>query len=241
MGTRELAVVRRWMDEGAAAFGRYAAALDEDEMRAPSRLPGWSRAHVVAHMARNAEALLRLVNWARTGVATPMYPSGEVRNEEIEATARHTAEHLKADLSAEEAALAEGVDALTEQQWKNEVRTPQGRPVPATEIPWWRVRELWLHAIDLNTGVVPSDIPAEVVGAMLDDIVAMFDARPGVPAITLHADDRDAGWAIHAGDGDPVAVTGTAADLLGWLTGRAAPDAVTTTDERGVPELPSWL
>lgn len=241
MASRELADVLGWMRAGTAEVDRCVAPLDESGMRAPSLLPGWSRAHVVAHLARNAEALRRLVNWARTGVESPMYPSRELRDEEIEATAQRDADRLKAELTAEEAALADELGSLTDQQWKNEVRTAQGRAVPATRIPWMRVCELWLHAVDLGTGFGLSGIPDDVVDAMLDDVTAMFDARPAVPPVTLHADDRPTSRAIHADDGDPVPVTGTAANLLGWLTGRAAADAVRTADSRGVPELPSWL
>lgn len=241
MVSRELADVLRWMRTGRAAFGEHVAALDEPGMRAPSLLPGWSRAHVVAHMARNADGLRRLANWARTGVETPMYASWEMRDEEIEATARHDADRLRSELNAAETALADDLDGLTEQQWKNEVRTPRGRAVPATEIPWMRVRELWLHAVDLGTGFRLSGIPADIVDALLDDVTAMSAARPAVPSLTLRADDRAATWTIREGDGAAVAVTGTAANLLGWLTGRSEPGAVTTPDQRDLPDLPSWL
>ena len=55
-----------------------------DPLAAPSLLPGWSRAHVVAHVAGNAVALLNLLTWARTGVETPMYADDAARNADIE-------------------------------------------------------------------------------------------------------------------------------------------------------------
>lgn len=61
--------------------------VTDDMLRMPSALPGWTRAHVVGHLARNAEALTRLANWADSGVETPMYTSREQRAVEIEEAA----------------------------------------------------------------------------------------------------------------------------------------------------------
>ena len=36
--------------------------LDGDDWSAPSLLPGWTRAHVVAHLALNAEAMSRALH-----------------------------------------------------------------------------------------------------------------------------------------------------------------------------------
>ena len=54
--------------------------LTDQEFDRPSLLPGWDRRHVVAHVARNADALVNLMTWARTGEETPMYPSVEARD-----------------------------------------------------------------------------------------------------------------------------------------------------------------
>ncbi len=61
-----------WMREGTKHVLAVVESLLDSEFRTASRLPGWSKAHVVGHVARNAEALTRLAVWARTGVETPM-------------------------------------------------------------------------------------------------------------------------------------------------------------------------
>lgn len=165
----------------------------------------------------------------------------EPRVEEIETSAHHDVARLRSDLVATSAKLDEGLAALTEHQWANQVRTARGRLVPATEIPWMRVREVWLHAVDLGTGFGVSDIPADTVDALLDDVTAAFGARADVPPLTLEADDRPATWTIHEGDGDAVAVTGAASALLGWLTGRSAPGTLTAPGHPRLPAIPSWL
>ena len=170
-----------------------------------------------------------------------MYADSAQRAEEIEASARHDFERLVSDLSATSTTLEAELAALTEQQWSNQVRTARGRLVPATEVPWMRVREIWLHAVDLNTGFRVSDIPADVVDALLDDVTTAFDACPDVPSLTLKANDRPFTWTIHESDADGVAVIGAAADLLAWLTGRSAPDTLTAPGHPALPEIPSWL
>lgn len=68
-----------------------AAKLDDDDVRAFSLLPGWTRGHVLTHVARNADGGTRLLTWARTGVESYEYPSLEARATEIEDGARHPA------------------------------------------------------------------------------------------------------------------------------------------------------
>ena len=76
------------LDRVAAATDRVlvtATALSDDQAREPSLLPGWSRGHVLTHIARNADGLGNLLRWARTGTETPMYTSAESRSADIDA------------------------------------------------------------------------------------------------------------------------------------------------------------
>ena len=83
-----------------------AGALDDAQAAAASRLPGWTRGHVLTHLARNADGFRNLLIWARTGTETPMYPSEESRDRDIEAGARRPAAELTADVRASAAAFA---------------------------------------------------------------------------------------------------------------------------------------
>src|SRR6476619_4300489 len=96
-----------WWKAGERTVAGHVERLSDDELAAPSALPDWSRAHVVAHIARNADALVNLLDWARTGVETPMYPSREARNAGIDQTAALSPADLKADYSAACARFAE--------------------------------------------------------------------------------------------------------------------------------------
>jgi len=56
--------------------------------------------------------------------------------------------------------LSSAGTSLPDHAWSREIRYAQGQPTPASRIPWLRVREVWIHAVDLGTGVTFADFPA---------------------------------------------------------------------------------
>ena len=77
-----------WVAEGQQRAEDAAAGLDDARLHEPSRLAGWSRGHVLSHLARNADALVNLLAWARTGVESRMYATAGGREEGINAGSR---------------------------------------------------------------------------------------------------------------------------------------------------------
>lgn len=169
---RSFADVLRWMQEGTTLFLGAVDRLTEPEYDAPSLLPGWTRKHLVAHVAANAEALGNLVHWAATGEATPMYASPEERAAGIERGPEMSAAELTEWANRSAAALRASMDELTEGNWRAEVVTAQGRTVPATEVPWLRSREVLVHAVDLDCGISFEDLPGDFLQALIADITA---------------------------------------------------------------------
>ncbi|MDO9398134.1 MAG: maleylpyruvate isomerase N-terminal domain-containing protein, partial [Herbiconiux sp.] len=162
---------------GQAFFSRALNEVRNDELTRPSRLPGWTRAHVVAHVGYNARALNRLVDWAETGVVTPMYASPEERDAEIELGAtlapralRHLSDH---------AAIALDVAwrDLPAERWGATVTTALGREVLVSETVWMRTREVWLHAVDLQTGARLTQVPRAVAVRLLRDVTTAWAGR----------------------------------------------------------------
>jgi len=162
---------RTWMRQGTKLFLDAVAELSDDAFDEPSGLPGWTRRHVVAHLHYNAEALRRLVSWAATGMEQPMYASANARTEEIEQGALLPVSSLRELVATSAAALESDLEALPDAGWAAEVRTAQGRLVPATQIPWLRAREVSIHAVDLRTGVTFADLPDGFVAELLVDVV----------------------------------------------------------------------
>ncbi|MFL5993021.1 MAG: maleylpyruvate isomerase family mycothiol-dependent enzyme [Streptomyces sp.] len=228
--------------KGTAAFEAAVHRLTDPGFTRPSSLPGWSRAHLVAHVARNADALVNLLTWARTGVETPMYASGDQRAHEIEEGARRPAAELRAQLLAADDRLAAELAALPDDRWAATVRTARGREVPASQVPWMRVREVWVHAVDLNIDTGFDDVPHEVCAALLDDVTAAFRAHPDCAPVELRAKDADRTWLLGAPAGaEPVVVSGDLPSLAAYATGRPVPGPLYPTGGGSLPKPPAWL
>lgn len=233
--------VLEWMKEGEARFLERVDGLTDEELRAASALPDWTRAYVAAHVARNAEAMSRLLSWARTGEETAMYPDVDTRNREIETAARQLPDALRADVRATSAQFDAAIVGLPEQAWSARVRTFHGREVSASATLWMRTREVWLHLVDLGAGVSVESWPGDLVDTALDEVTATMSGREDAPSWLLRATDRDRDWQVGPGGGDmpQQEVSGTAANLLAWLTGRSTGEGLAT--EGVLPVPPHWM
>lgn len=167
---RTLADARAWARTGTQLVLDAVADLGEAGFSAGSALPGWTRKHLVAHVAAKADALGNLVHWAATGEETPMYASGEERAAGIAKGPDLSADELRSWLTSSAHRLAEGLDRLTDEQWRHPVVTAQGRTVPATELPWMRAREVCVHAVDLGAGTAFADLPDGFLTALAAEI-----------------------------------------------------------------------
>ena len=219
----------RWAATGTRLCEQALASLDDASLSAPSALPGWSRAHLVAHLDGNARALSNLVTWASTGVETPMYSSMEQRNADIESGAALPPEVLRGRFLESAATLAAGLAGISD--WTVEVRTAQGRTVPISEVPWMRSREVMVHAVDLLGGVEFTELPDDFLVALARDIATKRSSDGTSPALLLVAPDGDQIAQIQ-GEGDAITVVGTPTQLAAFLSGR---------EPSLGPALPAWL
>jgi maleylpyruvate isomerase len=163
---------RHWLDEATAFTMQAIDGLDDAAFTSPSALPGWTIAHVVAHLHFNAEAIGRLTHWARTGDETPMYASTSQRSADIDAGSQLLPAELRRLVRRSAHDLSAAFDALTPEMWSHPVVTAQGRTVPATELVWMRLREVAVHGIDLGTGIGFADLPDEAVAQLVGEIIA---------------------------------------------------------------------
>src|SRR5215469_76773 len=131
-----------WMRDGTERLLGVVCALGDADLDEPSLLPGWSRRHLLAHIAANADALRNLVHWARTGEERRMYASSEQRDADIAKGARLPAAELRAWTESSARALAADLDSMPDAAWDAKVITAQGLTRSASEIPWMRVREV---------------------------------------------------------------------------------------------------
>ena len=137
-----------------------ARVIAESDLRQPSLLPGWTRAHVLAHLARNADALRNLLVGARSGQQRPAYASPQAREAGIEHGAGQRAKDLMADLADSAMALRTVSRQLPDDAWRFPVRIMDSEPFPAVQVLTRRLVEVELHHGDLGTGYGPADWPA---------------------------------------------------------------------------------
>ncbi|HEY5881428.1 MAG TPA: maleylpyruvate isomerase family mycothiol-dependent enzyme [Nakamurella sp.] len=229
---------------GTDYFSRRLDGLTDAEYEAPSLLPGWDRRHVIAHVGYNARALTRLVRWAHSGAEIPMYASTQARDAEIDAGATMPPDALRSLHHRELDNLTTAWRDLPADRWDFPVRTAQGRTVPVSVTPWMRVREVWLHAVDLDNGGRFEDFPPELVDRLLVDITSWWARSGDGTDLVLRPTDRAGPWPIVTGSsmmGGPgaVTITGTAAQLARWASGRGTGGVVTGTGRPVSP--PRWL
>jgi maleylpyruvate isomerase len=223
-----------WMTDGTQRLLTDLADLPDEALTAPTALPGWTRRYLLAHLAANADALRNLVHWARTGEERRMYASNEQRDADIAAGARLPAAELRAWIESSAGALAADLDAMPAPAWEAKVITAQGLTRSASEIPWMRDREVYVHAIDLGAGTQWTDLPAEFLAVLLDDVAARRSSKGAGPALAVAATDTGHAWEV-TGAGAPVPVSAPLAGLAAYLTGRPAPALA------AAPALPAWL
>ncbi len=239
-----------------------ADALTDTQAAAASRLPGWTRGHLLTHLARNADGFRNLLAWARTGAETPMYPSEEARDRAIEAGAGRSAAELAADLRESAAAFAAAAGALPAQAWDAPVAR-RGETFPARGILPRRRSELEIHHVDLGAGYQPGDWPPDFVQLALARVARDFASRPDAPPCLARPDGLDAAFPIgpatpgpatpgpastapastapaSTGPGSTVTVSGPPAALLAWLTGRDTGAGLEVAGAGTVPVLPPW-
>ncbi|MBL1084885.1 maleylpyruvate isomerase family mycothiol-dependent enzyme [Streptomyces actinomycinicus] len=220
----DLACVREATDRLLTAVAK----MDNVSLAEPSRLPGWSRGHVLAHLARNADALVNVLE------GRPMYASAAQRDADIERDASRTLEAHVTDLRESAGRFQAAGDAPAD--WTRTVELRHGITDSASRVPFRRWVEVELHHVDLGIGYELDDLPAEFLERETDFLTDRFSGHADVPA-TRVTDGTRAWTTGREADAPEVTVTGRPADLVGWLAGRRD-GAALDTQGGTLPKLP---
>ena len=223
------------LEVSAQAFTRTVDALTPEEFLAPSLLPGWTRAHVVAHVALNGFAVAGVIDGLVHDRPAAMYESDEQRAADIEELAAAEPSELREQHLAATTAFADAVETMNDEHWSGHIdRLPGGPSWPAVSIVPTRRRELEVHHADLGTSYTRADWPDDFAAELLDTVVV--DHAASGP-FQIRATDLGRDWSV-GGDGGPT-VMGTSADLGWWLTGRGE-GAGLSCDAGELPALAPW-
>ncbi|MEV7415059.1 maleylpyruvate isomerase family mycothiol-dependent enzyme [Streptomyces sp. NPDC089919] len=208
------------------------AKLDNAALAEESHLPGWTRGHILAHLARNADALVNVFE------GRPMYASGETRDADIERDAGRTLEEHLTDLRDSGARFLATTEP--EQDWQRTVELRNGVTDTASRVPFRRLVEVELHHVDLNIGYELADLPDEFAEREIAFLADRWSGHPDVPPVTVRYYAGGPSWTTGGTEGTPVVLSGAQDDVLGWLSGRGLKGAHLAIEAGdAVPELPA--
>lgn len=222
--------------EATARLLDEAGKLDPSAVAEPSRLAGWTRGHVLTHLARNADSLVNLLTWARTGEETPQYASGDQRDADVAAGSTRPLEEQLADLRESSERFEQAAQSLPPAAWAAQVMMRSGRVVAAAELPWARLVELQVHHMDLGAGYTSEDFPAEFTERFLAFGAEAARGHEGVAAVRVRETGSGAEWEIGAAEPE-LTVSGPAHALAAWLAGRGG-DGLRVDPPGPLPAVP---
>lgn len=225
------------LEELAGATRRLVRTVDgmpDPAYAEPSLLPDWSRGDVIAHLVLNAEGLAGALRGLTEGRSVPMYASQEARDSDIARLGKADPEAIRSRLLGAVTDFAQAVKSVPEEAWEIEIeRTPGQRFFKADTVLDMRQREVEIHHADLALAYTHADWPAAFAVRLIDSATRREHPEP----LTLHATDLDRSWYLVDGGGPTI--TGTAADLGWWLTGRGN-GAGLTSDNGALPRIEAW-
>jgi maleylpyruvate isomerase len=255
----------RWSTDGLLNALRERPPTDAWAVQ-PSLLPGWTRGHVLTHLARNADAMVRTLAATAVGDQVPMYDGEDAREAEIRAGAGRPAAELAADVIDSAGRLSGTWARLDDAGWDRAAVARTG-PLPARRLIGMRWREVEIHRIDLADGYGPGDWPASFVAPLLPSLLDPERLGPRLPAgVTVEVVNTDSGqrWlvgedvpppvgtersaraaaaraglraAVRSAAPAPTRVVGPSWALVGWLIGR---EAVVRAELGALPALRPW-
>ncbi|MFJ5955840.1 maleylpyruvate isomerase family mycothiol-dependent enzyme [Paenarthrobacter sp. NPDC092416] len=225
------------LHKAADVVTRLVSTLDESSVAEPSVLPGWSRGHVLAHIAGISNAMARQLEFAQRGETIELYDGGpEGRTKAIELAAGHSlADHTESVGAALARALAV-FDALAPGDWQARIAYRDGTVLDGGLALW---RELVIHASDLGTGRGPETWSRPFCEHLVEFLTARvpeaykFVLQPtGLPQMTIGS------------GGTSIAITGMLTDIAAWLAGRepslGSLRATAAADGVELPDLLPW-
>lgn len=240
----------RWSTEG--LLTALAARRPAGWERQPSLLPGWSRGHVLTHLARNADAIARTAEGTLRGELVPMYDDEAHRAADIAAGAHRSRPELVEDVTASAHRLDATWSRLSPVEWSRDAAGRTG-PLPAVRLIGARWREVEIHRVDLDDGYGPGDWPASLVAPLLPSLLDPDRIGPRLPAgLAVEVINTDSGqrWlvggtpqpasrsrSVRASSPPPVRVVGPSWALVGWLLGRVS---VVRRELGETPPLKPW-
>lgn len=215
--------LHRWKPEATQRLLGHTIGISDEDWHRPSPLPGWTRAHLATHLARNADQLRLVAEAVSGGQPQPVSQSAEERLADLERGADRTGLQLQIDLDTTAGALQQCIERISD--WTLPVRLHQ-KTWPLAVLPLARLHEVCIHHLDLDCGLSP-DVVGPAPAAWLLRWVVDLLADADLPAIRIESDSLVAEL---GGGGERLTVSGSDARLWAWLSGRQPASSVSGAD-----------
>ncbi|MDQ0617847.1 maleylpyruvate isomerase family mycothiol-dependent enzyme [Arthrobacter globiformis] len=239
------------LHKAADAVSSLAAKLTEADVPAPSALPGWTRGHVLAHIAGISNAMARQLEYAARGETVELYDGGyDGRTKAIEMSAGHALDQHRADLDSALERVLRAFDSLDADAggdagnaaaggaagWRAPISYRGGVVLDGGFALW---RELVIHASDLNTGRGAETWSRPFCEHLFAFLAARVPEEQklvlqplGMPPVMIGTGGRS------------TVISGMVTDIAAWLAGRepslGSLRASAAADGVDLPELLPW-
>lgn len=226
------------LHKAAEVVASAAAKFTDEDVKAPSALPGGTRGHVLAHVAGISNAMARQLEYAARGEAVELYDGGQDgRNKDIEMAAGHTAAVHRVEVQAGLDRALTAFDSLEAGPgWRAPIAYRGGVVLDGGLALW---RELVIHTADLGAEFGPETWNRRFCEHLFDFLAARVSPdeklvlQPlGLPPVTI------------GGGGRSTVISGMITDIAAWLAGRepslGSLRASAAADGVDLPELLPW-
>jgi maleylpyruvate isomerase len=226
------------LHKAADVVASAAAKFTDEDVKAPSALPGWTRGHVLAHLAGITNAMARQLEYAARGETIELYDGGQDgRNKAIGMAAGHSADVHRADLNAGLDRALKAFDSLEAGSGWQAPIAYRGGVVQDGGLALWR--ELVIHTSDLGTGYGPETWSRQFCEHLFDFLAARVAPGEKLVLQPLGLPPRTIG-----GGGRSTVINGMITDIAAWLAGRepslGSLRASAAADGVDLPELLPW-
>lgn len=225
------AEVHRWLADATQRLLGHTIGISETEWHQPTALPGWTRAHLATHVARNADYLTNALTAVQAGEPQPERPTSAEERRILEEGADRSGLELQIDLDTSAGALQRAIDAVTD--WTGPTVVLHGLRCPLDRLPLARLNELELHHYDLDPGRDVESLDPDEAGWLLRWVIHRRQAQQ-LPSLHLVGQSVQ----LDVGSGTPRAeVCGRDVELWLWMSGRGRAGQVEGAGDLVLPLL----
>ena len=159
--------------EGCAATHQQLLAVVDDladeKFAEPSLLPGWSRSHLIGHLALNARSHVHLLACAARGEVGEQYEGGAAgRAGAIDDAAKWPPDQARRELRRSVYELEGAWAGASATAWQGTGKNSAGAVLAMHDLPFLRWREVVVHLADLDVGIGHDQWPAAYVRMELE-------------------------------------------------------------------------